>query len=84
MKIRKLRQIEVSEIGMGCMGFSHGYGNAPERAYSIRATQEAYEYGCTFFDTAETYGTQPRSHLVNRSDKGQRLHTPNIRKWRMT
>ena len=30
----------------------------PERAYSIRATQEAYEYGCTFFDTAETYGTQ--------------------------
>ena len=58
MKIRKLRQIEVSEIGMGCMGFSHGYGNAPERAYSIRAIGEAYEYGCTFFDTAETYGTQ--------------------------
>lgn len=58
MKTRKLRQIEVSEIGMGCMGFSHGYGNAPERAYSIRAIQEAYEYGCTFFDTAETYGTQ--------------------------
>lgn len=58
MKTRKLRQIEVSEIGMGCMGFSHGYGNAPERAYSIRAIQEAHEYGCTFFDTAESYGTQ--------------------------
>ncbi len=29
MKTRKLRQIEVSEIGMGCMGFSHGYCNAP-------------------------------------------------------
>ena len=42
MKIKKLRQIEVSEIGMGCMGFSHGYGNAPERAYNIRAIQEAY------------------------------------------
>lgn len=58
MKIRKLRQIEVSEIGMGCMGFSHGYGDAPERSYSIRAIQAAYEYGCTFFDTAESYGKQ--------------------------
>ena len=37
-----MRQIEVSEIGMGCVGFSHGYGNAPKRAYSIRAIQEDY------------------------------------------
>lgn len=48
MKIRTLREIEVSEIGMGCMGFSHGYGAAPSREYSIQAIQGAYEYGCTF------------------------------------
>ena len=56
MNKRYLRQMEVSEIGMGCMGFSHGYGKIPEREYSIRAIQEAYAYGCTFFDTAEVYG----------------------------
>lgn len=56
MNKRYLRQMEVSEIGMGCMGFSHGYGQIPEREYSIRAIQEAYAYGCTFFDTAEVYG----------------------------
>ena len=50
------QKIEVSEIGMGCMGFSHGYGQIPEREYSIRAIREAFEYGCTFFDTAEVYG----------------------------
>lgn len=58
MKTRKLRNLDVSEIGMGCMGFSHGYGTVPEREYSIQAIRDAYEYGCTFFDTAESYGTQ--------------------------
>ena len=58
MKTRKLRDLEVSEIGMGCMGFSHGYGKAPQREYSILAIRAAYDYGCTFFDTAESYGTQ--------------------------
>lgn len=58
MKIRKLRELEVSEIGMGCMGFSHGYGIAPAQEYSIQAIRDAYAYGCTFFDTAESYGTQ--------------------------
>ena len=51
MKTRKLRDLVVSEIGMGCMGFSHGYGAAPEREYSIQAIRDAYAYGCTFFDT---------------------------------
>ena len=49
-------QLEVSPIGMGCMGFSHGYGQIPDREYSIEAIRKAYEFGCTFFDTAETYG----------------------------
>lgn len=56
MKKRKIGQLEVSPIGMGCMGFSHGYGKIPKREYSIEAIRKAYEYGCTFFDTAETYG----------------------------
>lgn len=56
--MRKLRELEVSKIGMGCMGFSHGYGTAPDHDYSIEAIRAAFSYGCTFFDTAETYGTQ--------------------------
>ncbi len=58
MKTRKLNTIEVSEIGMGCMGFSHGYGKVPEEAYSIEAIQKAHDFGCTFFDTAESYGQE--------------------------
>lgn len=56
MRKRYIGKLEVSPIGMGCMGFSHGYGNIPEREYSINAIRAALEYGCTFFDTAETYG----------------------------
>ena len=56
MQTRKLRNLEVSSIGMGCMGFSHGYGQIPTEAESIRLMQKAYnEYGCTLFDTAEVY-----------------------------
>ncbi len=55
MKTRMLRDIEVSEVGMGCMAFSHGYGQIPEEEYSIEAIRNAYEHGCTFFDTAEVY-----------------------------
>lgn len=56
MKTRKLRDLTVSEIGMGCMGFSHGYSQIPDEKYSIAAIRKAYEYGCNFFDTAEKYG----------------------------
>ena len=56
MKKRYLGKIEVSEIGIGCMGFSHGYGDIPTEEYSIEAIRKAYDYGCTFFDTAEGYG----------------------------
>lgn len=55
MKMRKLRDITVSAIGMGCMGFSHGYGQIPDEIYSVEAIQGAFRYGCTFFDTAEAY-----------------------------
>ncbi len=56
MNTRKLRNIEVSEVGMGCMAFSHGYGKIPPERYSIQAIRNAFEHGCTFFDTAEVYG----------------------------
>ena len=55
LKTRMLRDIEVSEVGMGCMAFSHGYGQIPAEKYSIEAIRNAYEHGCTFFDTAEVY-----------------------------
>ena len=55
MKTRFLRDIEVSEVGMGCMAFSHGYGKIPPEEYSIEAIRNAYDHGCTLFDTAEVY-----------------------------
>ena len=56
MKTRKLHNITVSEIGMGCMGFSHGYGELPTEDYAVEAIRKAHDFGCTFFDTAEVYG----------------------------
>ena len=56
MKTRKLRDLTVSEIGMGCMGFSHGYGEIPDEEYAVDAIRAAFAAGCTFFDTAEAYG----------------------------
>ena len=58
MRKRKLGNIEVSPIGMGCMGFSHGYGKVPAENDAIDAIRAAYEFGCSFFDTAETYGRE--------------------------
>lgn len=58
MRKRLLGNIEVSSIGMGCMGFSHGYGKVPAEDYAITAIRDAYNFGCTFFDTAETYGKE--------------------------
>lgn len=58
METREIGTLEVSPIGMGCMGFSHGYGAVPEEDYSIQAIRKAYDFGCTFFDTAESYGQE--------------------------
>ncbi len=55
MEKRKIRSLEVTPVGIGCMGFSHGYGQIPSEEYSIEAIQEAYDHGCNFFDTAESY-----------------------------
>lgn len=72
MKTRKLRELEVSAIGFGCMGFSHGYGAAPERGESIRLIRYAFELGCTHFDTAEAYGAGHNEALVGEALKPMR------------
>jgi aryl-alcohol dehydrogenase-like predicted oxidoreductase len=64
MKTRNLRDLEVSAIGLGCMGFSHGYGAVPDRGESVRLIQKAFDLGCTHFDTAEGYGTGDNERLV--------------------
>ena len=70
MKTRKLRDFTVSAIGMGCMGFSHGYGALPTESESIRLIRSAYyDYGCTFFDTAEAYGPYANEELVGKAIK---------------
>ncbi len=76
MDKRKLRDIEVSPIGMGCMGFSHGYGEIPTRDYSIEAIRKAYDFGCTFFDTAESYGPNllPENRGHNERIVGEAVH----------
>lgn len=74
MKKRMLRELEVSEIGLGCMGFSHGYGAVPEKAASIKLIQMAYDMGCTFFDTAEVYGAGSNEMLVGEALKPMRTH----------
>lgn len=59
MQQRKLGStgLEVSAIGLGCMGLSFGYGPATEKAAGIELIRAAFEQGVTFFDTAEAYGT---------------------------
>ena len=64
MPTRKLRDLEVSAIGYGAMGLSHGYGAIPEHAEAIRLIQEAYRQGYTFFDTAESYAKGHNEQLV--------------------
>ena len=56
--------VTVSAIGLGCMGFSHGYGPGPDRGEAIRLIRIAYELGCTFFNTAESYAAGENETLV--------------------
>jgi aryl-alcohol dehydrogenase-like predicted oxidoreductase len=66
MKNRVLgkRGLEVSEIGLGCMGISHGYGVIADKKQSIELIRKAVELGITFFDTAEVYGPYINEELV--------------------
>ena len=66
MQKRKLGKsnLEVSAIGLGCMGMSFGYGPPKEKQEMISLIRKAVEFGVTFFDTAEVYGPFTNEELV--------------------
>src|SRR5712691_9331921 len=66
MQKRKLGKsnLEVSAIGLGCMGMSFAYGPPPDRKQMIDLLRKAVERGVTFFDTAEAYGPLTNEELV--------------------
>jgi len=74
MKTRKLGSagLEVSELGLGCMGLSFGYGPATNEADAVALIQKAVELGVTFFDTAEAYSQGANEALVAKALKPYR------------
>ena len=71
MNQRKLADLEVSAIGLGCMGMSAFYGSTDEQE-SIAAIRRALELGVNFLDTAQLYGPLTNEELVGRAIKGHR------------
>ena len=69
MQKRKLGRsnLEVSAVGLGAMGFSHGYGPGPSDYEAIDLMRTAFDLGCTFFDTAEGYGAGENERLAGRA-----------------
>jgi aryl-alcohol dehydrogenase-like predicted oxidoreductase len=71
MKQRKLADLEVSALGLGCMGMSAFYGSTDERE-GIATIQRALELGINFIDTAQLYGPMTNEELVGRAISGHR------------
>src|SRR6266403_3399485 len=69
METRKLgnSNLEVSALGLGCMGMSVGYGPASDKKEMISLIRTAVERGVTFFDTAEGYGPFTNEELLGES-----------------
>jgi len=67
MQKRKLGHLEVSALGLGCMGMSFGLGPAADEAAMITLLRAAVERGVTFFDTAQVYGPYTNEDLVGRA-----------------
>jgi aryl-alcohol dehydrogenase-like predicted oxidoreductase len=73
MRTAKLGDLEVSRIGLGAMGMSHGYtGAGSDDAESIRTIHRAIDLGVTLIDTAEIYGPYTNEELVGQALKGRR------------
>lgn len=73
MKKRKLSSdFEVSAIGLGCMGMSHGYGDPGDIDDMVKVIRESHELGIDFFDTAEVYGSYTNEELVGKALKSIR------------
>ena len=64
--MRKLNDLTVSDMGLGCMGMSAFYGTSDE-GEAIRTIHRAIELGCTFLDTAELYGPYTNEELRRRA-----------------
>ena len=71
MKRRTLRDLEVSALGLGCMGMSAYYGPTDEDE-GVKTIQRALELGIDFIDTAQLYGPLTNEILVGRAIKGHR------------
>lgn len=69
MQRRKLRNLEVSVLGLGCMGMSFGYGEAKDEKEMITLIHKAKDLGIDFFDTAEVYGPFINEELVGKAIK---------------
>jgi aryl-alcohol dehydrogenase-like predicted oxidoreductase len=64
MQKRHIGNLEVSALGLGCMGLSHGYGQPVATPEAVSLIRAAYERGVTFFDTAEVYGPFVNEEVV--------------------
>ena len=64
MQKRKLGSLEVSALGLGCMGLSYGYGPATDKEDAIQLIRAAFERGITLFDSAEAYGPYVNEEVV--------------------
>jgi aryl-alcohol dehydrogenase-like predicted oxidoreductase len=71
MKLRKLGELEVSAIGLGCMGMSAFYGSHDDNK-SVKVIQYALDQGVTLLDTADMYGPWTNEELVGKAIKGRR------------
>ena len=71
MEKRKLGNLQVNEIGLGCMGMSEFYGKTDDKK-SIKVLEKAFEMGVNFYDTADTYGFGHNEELLSKFIKGKK------------
>jgi len=83
MRTRKIGNLEVSAVGLGTMGFSHGYGPGVGDDEAVDLMRKAFDLGCTFFDTAESYAAGENERLVGRALAPIRDHVVIATKFRV-